>query len=766
MNRIRLVWSDPSSEDEQEQNISLPATIGRGPENTLVLDSNYVSTRHATMKQEQQGLVVEDLQSRNGTLVNGQRVSNSAVQIGDTIQVGPFHLLVQSATSDIRVHLAWTDPQSQQPQHAIYTPPFSIGREAGNELMLNDQQVSRRHARIEEDGNGQVVVIDTNSRGGVQLNGQRIERAVLPDGATVQIGPFKLQATLQQAAAPSPTKNLKAMAGPTARLPGAPDSPATVGDQATQLAATVRMDDEPQMPPPDKADDWPPPIFQQQHIAVADLESLGYPVETIDYAAIGGGLGSYIWSDFLRISGVRTNQIIALGVHNHPYGRYQRLTRNSQIPNHERLRSNSESTPDNIWGWPGYGSREIWHDFSRGNLGRAWSTFWQIFGEPALTDTYTPRIGDVFDSINREMKRIGWDQIFRYGRVQAIRKTNDGRYIIAYSQSRADPKASKPARAFLVARYIHIATGYPAIQFLKDLQKYREETGDFTTVVNAYEDHDHVYYHLQKHGGQVVVRGRGIVASRVIQRIYEERANNPNIGVIHLMRTPVAEGNRFRRAQREVRDHFEFQPFNWPRSCWGGEYREMLEQASPEERKRLLSDWGGTTTARRQDWVQIVETGLREGWYKREFGEVERVEAHPEGGVVTVVRGKGHIAGESRYRADFVIDATGLQSDISKNPLFKDIVEHYALERNPLGKLHVENDFEIPGMRNGQGRAYAAGAMTLGGPNAGVDTFLGLQYAAFRSVDSLARMNAPRVNFISSFRSIWQWMKWARGVQP
>ena len=76
------------------------------------------------------------------------------------------------------------------------------------------------------------------------------------------------------------------------------------------------------------------------------------------------------------------------------------LCRNSQIPLHERLRSNSDSCPDNIWGFPGYAVREIWGAIRRLHLRHAARTAWEIFGEPAIAATYTPRAGDVFDSIH------------------------------------------------------------------------------------------------------------------------------------------------------------------------------------------------------------------------------------------------------------------------------------------------------------------------------------------------------------------------------
>jgi hypothetical protein len=52
-----------------------------------------------------------------------------------------------------------------------------------------------------------------------------------------------------------------------------------------------------------------------------------------------------------------------------------------------------------------------------------------------------------------------------------------------------------------------------------------------------------------------------------------------------------------------------------------------------------------------------------------------------------------------------------------------------AEKRGPTG-LQVTNDFEISGLRNGKGRAYAAGTITSGGPYLAVDSFLGLQYSA------------------------------------
>ena len=73
-----------------------------------------------------------------------------------------------------------------------------------------------------------------------------------------------------------------------------------------------------------------------------------------------------------------------------------------------------------------------------------------------------------------------------------------------------------------------MAPSYPAIKFLPDLQAYREKYRDFKSVVNAYEEHEHIYKQLIIKGGSIIVRGRGIVASRIIQRVSEIRRQNPS----------------------------------------------------------------------------------------------------------------------------------------------------------------------------------------------------------------------------------------------
>ncbi|MHC5742158.1 MAG: FHA domain-containing protein [Nostoc sp.] len=651
-------------------------------------------------------------------------------------------------TNDLQIQLSWDEPATGERREPLLNMPIAFGREFArlpaelrgmrvSRMLLNSNEVSRYHALIDWEQD-HLVVIDQASVNGVYVNGQPQTRSVLLNGDTLQIGPYLIAVTFgANAAAPdtSPPSTIHFNAN-TNR----PDPSLPVVQPLTPVASN-----------------FPPLAFQAQKVAVQALHATGLPVDESDYLAIGAGLGSFLWTDLLRISGVRADKIVALGLEAEPYARYKRLCLNSQIPLYERLRSNSDSCPDNIWGWPSYALREAWGDLAKGEIKSAFKYLWQVFAEPTFAETYTPRAGNVFDSIDRETKRIGWNQIYRYGRVRVIRKTDDGRYCVAYSRGPGN-------YAFLVSRYLHLATGYPAIQFLPDLQAYREKYQDFKSVVNAYEAHDHVYEQLEQHGGTVLIRGRGIVASRIVQRIYEARKRNRNIAVLHLMRSPKPQGNKFQNTQRLVKNHYEFQPFNWPKACWGGELRAMLEKATPDERKRLLADWGGTTTADRQDWQQITAQGLSEGWYQITFGEVLDVERDAQNRTITRIREQSF--GEMKLLADFIVDATGLDAKVDANPLLADLVKHYNLPVNHLGRLTVANNFELVEMRSDRGQMYAAGAITLGGPYAAVDSFLGLQYAALVAVDGLAAVRAPgvqRLNTISSFR---QWLKWVLNQSP
>lgn len=63
--------------------------VGRGADCQLILDDDYVSTRHARVVSGDHGLYVEDLSSTNGTYVNHQRITApTTIGLADTVRIG------------------------------------------------------------------------------------------------------------------------------------------------------------------------------------------------------------------------------------------------------------------------------------------------------------------------------------------------------------------------------------------------------------------------------------------------------------------------------------------------------------------------------------------------------------------------------------------------------------------------------------------------------------------------------------------------------
>jgi phosphoserine phosphatase RsbU/P len=78
-------------------------------------------------------------------------------------------------------------PSGQRSRSALDSLPFSIGRQADNDLVLRDNRASRRHAQIVFE-NGAYVVEDLNSRHGTWVNGERAARRVLRNSDRIDFG--------------------------------------------------------------------------------------------------------------------------------------------------------------------------------------------------------------------------------------------------------------------------------------------------------------------------------------------------------------------------------------------------------------------------------------------------------------------------------------------------------------------------------------------------------------------------------------------------
>lgn len=92
------------------------------------------------------------------------------------------------------------NPAGNRSRVALEPLPFLIGRQAGNQLVLRDNRASRVHARIVEE-KGQYWIEDLNSRHGVHVNGERVQRRQLANSDRVDFGfqdSYRLIFTLEE----------------------------------------------------------------------------------------------------------------------------------------------------------------------------------------------------------------------------------------------------------------------------------------------------------------------------------------------------------------------------------------------------------------------------------------------------------------------------------------------------------------------------------------------------------------------------------------
>ena len=80
------------------------------------------------------------------------------------------------------------------------TTPFTIGREEDNDVQLNDDRVSRCHAKVQEDA-GRMILTDLGSTNGTRVNGHVVHMHVLQPGDLVTLGRCMLLFDIREKAA-------------------------------------------------------------------------------------------------------------------------------------------------------------------------------------------------------------------------------------------------------------------------------------------------------------------------------------------------------------------------------------------------------------------------------------------------------------------------------------------------------------------------------------------------------------------------------------
>jgi hypothetical protein len=124
----------------------------------------------------------------------------------------------------------WLVPAEGEPIR-IDASPVTVGRDAGADVVLNHQSVSRRHAVLERDSRSWQVA-DQKSGNGTWIDGQRVIRALLREGQNLRFGAVAFTVSLRDPAherrPPTPPPLPPRRAPAAAPAPPAPANPTPV----------------------------------------------------------------------------------------------------------------------------------------------------------------------------------------------------------------------------------------------------------------------------------------------------------------------------------------------------------------------------------------------------------------------------------------------------------------------------------------------------------------------------------------------------------
>ncbi|MCB0359713.1 MAG: Flp pilus assembly complex ATPase component TadA, partial [Bdellovibrionales bacterium] len=92
MLNVRVLFE--SGEEETHTSAKTSLMVGRAPSNDVAINADGVSRYHARLTVEDGEVVIEDLDSTNGTYVNSEQVARHVLRVGDKIAVGNAVLIV------------------------------------------------------------------------------------------------------------------------------------------------------------------------------------------------------------------------------------------------------------------------------------------------------------------------------------------------------------------------------------------------------------------------------------------------------------------------------------------------------------------------------------------------------------------------------------------------------------------------------------------------------------------------------------------------
>ncbi len=183
----RLVITSPAGTAEVPLDRD-QVTFGREPANDVVIEDDVVSRRHLAVRRTPQGLLIEDLGSRNGLSMAGGKIKSRILQEGDVFDIGGV------------IGLRFTQMPAEMEASGGGELDIEgdtdvvIGRAPDCGLTLDHPMVSLHHARLIRAGKRETIE-DLGSTNGTFVNADRLipgaPHALVP-GDVIRVGPIRL----------------------------------------------------------------------------------------------------------------------------------------------------------------------------------------------------------------------------------------------------------------------------------------------------------------------------------------------------------------------------------------------------------------------------------------------------------------------------------------------------------------------------------------------------------------------------------------------
>lgn len=225
---VRLVISSLWAKEEPSFSYTFDQDrilVGRSAGSDVCIPHTAVSLSHAAITATQSHYTITDLDSTNGTKVNGELIPphrGKRLQSDDIIECGGFEIRfsagipVASPTSEVgtatfarkmvEAALGRADKQVELPLLRVVAGPdqgntlplprpparLSVGRGDESDLLLSDPDVSRSHIEVIAGLDGYEVE-DLNSKNGMLIAGRSMSSRRLRHGDTIQLGGTVIQ---------------------------------------------------------------------------------------------------------------------------------------------------------------------------------------------------------------------------------------------------------------------------------------------------------------------------------------------------------------------------------------------------------------------------------------------------------------------------------------------------------------------------------------------------------------------------------------------